>query len=98
MGGVLWQWTGQDPESAGNWLNEQEKGPELDGAITGLAGAAFDEDPEASLSWATQITDKGRRDLSIGVGLAAWMARDSEAATEWASANNIPLPGQKEEE
>ena len=97
LGGILWQWTTQDPEAAGNWLNAQEKGPELDGAITGLAGAAFDEDPEASLSWATQISDDGLRGISLAVGLGTWMSRDAEAAKTWASENNIPIPGSEEE-
>ncbi|MDB4573010.1 hypothetical protein N9Z92_03805 [Akkermansiaceae bacterium] len=98
LGDVLWQWTRQDPQAAGTWLNEQEKGPTLDGAITGLAGAAFEQDPEASLSWATQISNEGLRGISITVGLGAWMQRDAEAASQWAKANNIPVPGQKDAE
>ncbi|MEN8871586.1 MAG: hypothetical protein ABF380_12150, partial [Akkermansiaceae bacterium] len=70
----------------------------LDGAITGLAGAAFEQDPEASLSWATQISNEGLRGISITVGLGAWMQRDAEAAKQWAGANNIPVPGQKDAE
>ena len=97
LGDVLWKWTREDPQAAGNWLNEQEKGPTLDGAITGLAGAAFEQDPEASLSWATQISNEGLRGISITVGLGAWMQRDSEAAKQWAEANNIPIPGQENE-
>lgn len=96
LGDVLWQWTTRDPEAAGNWLNEQEKGPTLDGAITGLAGAAFEEDPEASLSWATQISDEGLRGISISIGIGAWMQRDPDAAKSWAAENNIPLPGREE--
>ncbi|MEN8772293.1 MAG: hypothetical protein ABF379_04030 [Akkermansiaceae bacterium] len=98
LGDVLWKWTKQDPQAAGTWLNEQEKGPTLDGAITGLAGAAFEQDPEASLSWATQISNEGLRGISITVGLGAWMQRDAEAAKQWAGANNIPVPGQKDAE
>ena len=96
LGDVLWKWTREDPEAAGNWLNEQEKGPTLDGAITGLAGAAFEQDPEGSLSWATQISDEGLKGISIAVGLGAWMQRDAEAAKQWAESNNIPIPGQQE--
>jgi hypothetical protein len=92
LGDVLWKWTREDPQAAGNWLNEQEKGPTLDGAITGLAGAAFEQDPEASLSWATQISNEGLRGISINVGLGAWMQRDAEAAKQWAEAHNIPVP------
>lgn len=97
LGDVLWKWTREDPQAAGNWLNEQEKGPTLDGAITGLAGAAFEQDPEASLSWATQISNEGLRGVSITVGLGAWMQRDPEAAKQWAEANEIPLSGQDKE-
>jgi len=98
LGEVLWQWTTQDPEAAGTWLNNQEQGPQLDGAITGLAGAAFDEDPEASLSWATKISNEDLRNLSVNVGLGAWIQRDREAAAAWAEANEIPLPGNNPEE
>ena len=97
LGDVLWKWTRDDPSAAGNWLNEQEKGPTLDGAITGLAGAAFEQDPAASLSWATQISNEGLRNISLTVGLGAWMQRDAEAATQWAEANNVPIPGQGSE-
>lgn len=97
LGDVLWKWTTQDPQAAGTWLNEQEKGPTLDGAITGLAGAAFDQDPEASLSWATQISNEGLRGISITVGLGAWMQRDPDAAKQWAETNDIPVPGQGQE-
>ncbi|MGC6467451.1 MAG: hypothetical protein ACON5N_17870, partial [Akkermansiaceae bacterium] len=68
------------------------------GAITGLAGAAFDEDPEASLSWATKISNEDLRNLSVNVGLGAWIQRDREAAAAWAEANDIPLPGNNPEE
>ena len=97
LGDVLWQWTTQDPESAGNWLNSQEKGPALDGAITGLARAAFEEDPGASLSWATQITDEGLRGISLAIGIGAWMERDPDAASGWAAESDIPLPKKDEE-
>ena len=97
LGDVLYEWTLQDPQAAGTWLNEQERTPALDGAITGLARASFEDDPEGSLTWATQISNDGLRDLSIGVGLGAWMQRDRAAATNWARENEIPLPGGNEE-
>ena len=93
LGDVLYEWTLQDPQAAGTWLNEQDRTPALDGAITGLARASFEDDPEGSLAWATQISNDGLRDLSINVGLGAWMQRDREAATNWARDNDIPLPG-----
>jgi len=93
LGDVLYEWTLQDPQAAGTWLNEQDRTPALDGAITGLARASFEDDPEGSLAWATQISNDGLRDLSVNVGLGVWMQRDREAATNWARDNDIPLPG-----
>ena len=55
LGTALWHWTTRDPESAGNWLNQQESSPQLDGGIAGLSKAASSIDPEVALQWAGKI-------------------------------------------
>lgn len=48
-------------EEAQKWIDSQKPGPILDGAASVMAEHSFDEDPTASLTWATRVSDPDLR-------------------------------------
>lgn len=94
MSSVMWRWTTAEPAAASTWLRAQPAGPVRDAGTTGLALAVFDTDPVSALDWAASISDPGKRDGSVKIGMTEWLKRDAAAARQWAEAHQVPVPPQ----
>ncbi|MCU0779564.1 MAG: hypothetical protein MUF04_00520 [Akkermansiaceae bacterium] len=94
MSSVMWRWTTAEPTAASTWLRAQPAGPVRDAGTTGLALAVFDTDPVSALDWAASISDPGKRDGAVKIGVTEWLKRDAAAARQWAAAHQIPMPPQ----
>ncbi|MEO6741081.1 MAG: hypothetical protein ABIP20_12570, partial [Chthoniobacteraceae bacterium] len=77
---VAGQWAQQDVRAAGEWLNQQPQGPELDGARRSFAAVAAQRDPAAAFDWARSVQDEQQRTASITQIYQVWRNRDSKAA------------------
>lgn len=61
LGEIVNTWGSRDPDAAGDWLNRQEPGPELDPARSHMAQAAARTDLDSGFAWAATITDRRLR-------------------------------------
>ena len=58
---VAMNWARRDVNACGEWLNQQEPGPELDRAVDQFAMAAAEKDLESAFAWSAKITDETLR-------------------------------------
>jgi hypothetical protein len=58
---VIRVWSLHDPDSVGNWLNQQTNYPGRDQLIDVFIDAVTDLDPEAARKWADAIEHRGIR-------------------------------------
>jgi hypothetical protein len=58
---VVSQWAGRDPQAAGDWLNKQPQGPQLDDARRSFATAIAARDPSGAFDWAKAVQDDAKR-------------------------------------
>ncbi len=79
-GSITSQWARMDPKAAGNWLNAQPQGPELDGARAGYSRTVMDRDPSGAMAWAATIEDANQRADSVRTVYEKWKKKDAAAA------------------
>jgi hypothetical protein len=77
---VVGCWAQRDPLRAGEWLNKQPQGPELDNARRTFAGAVSQRDPAAAMDWAKSISSEEQRSNSMQQVYLAWKKKDTAAA------------------
>ena len=58
---VVSQWAQRDPQSAGEWLNRQPQGPQLDDARRSFAVAISGRDPAGAYDWVKAMQDENKR-------------------------------------
>ncbi len=86
---VVSSWAHMDTNAAGNWLNEQPKGPELDKAKQSFVFAAATKDPESAMTWAATITDETTKTTAITHAYSAWKKTDAAAAEKALQASGL---------
>ena len=73
-------WAYNDPIGAGEWLAEQDQGPDLDGARRQFASSIAQKDPEGAMAWADSITADDDRTSAVQNVYTQWAGKDREAA------------------
>ncbi len=87
---VALNWAWKDLNACGEWLNQQEAGPQLDLGIDVFSRAAAEKDVEAAFAWSAKITDDRLRLESMSM---AWQkARRLHSRQEmWQALENSPV-------
>lgn len=85
--GITEAWAGQDPDAAARWLAGLGNDPELDGAKRDYIRETWRDHPEYALGMTTALNDPRRRNRTMRQVLGEWAERDSDAARNWATAN-----------
>ena len=67
-------WSSNDPNSAAEWLNAQPSGPQNDEILSTFSSAIIDIDPQAAVTWASEIYDEVQRDENLSMLLEEWVA------------------------
>lgn len=90
---VVGSWARNDPNAAGNWLNDQPAGPELDSAKSSFANIVTDRDPTSAMEWAKSISAEEQRGNAVEQVYNKWAKKDAPAAG--AALDQSGLPAQK---
>jgi RNA polymerase sigma factor (sigma-70 family) len=83
-------WSSHDLRAAGEWLNRQGSGPEMDPAVSRFATLAAARDPATAMNWAQTVTDATMRDNSIKTIAQRWLKVDAPAAQTWIANSALP--------
>ena len=83
-------WSSHDLKAAGEWLNRQGSGPEMDPAVSRFATLAAARDPATAMNWAQRITDATMRDSSVKTVAQRWLKADAPAAQTWIADSTLP--------
>jgi hypothetical protein len=86
---VISSWAHTDTNAAGNWLNSQPKGPELDKAKQSFVYAAATKDPESAMTWASTITDENTKTAAVTHAYTTWKKTDATAAEKALQASGL---------
>jgi hypothetical protein len=86
---VINSWAHQDPNAAGNWLNEQPKGPQLDKAKRAFVFAAAEKDSPSAMVWASTITEPEGRQAATTFAYTVWKRKDPAAAEQALNASGL---------
>jgi hypothetical protein len=73
-------WVNNDPNGAGEWLGNQDQGPELDAARQQFAQSVAGKDPESAMAWANAVIDAEKRTDAVRGVYQQWRGEDQEAA------------------
>lgn len=87
---VAMNWAPKDVNACGEWLNQQEPGPQLDRAIDQFSLAAAEKDLAAAFAWSAKITDETMRIRNLEF---VWSrARQQHSRQEmWQTLENSPI-------
>lgn len=77
---IAHSWGQQDPMAAGEWLNAQPQGPELDEARKAFARIIEERDPPGAMAWAASIGDEKQRAQALLSAHHRWQQDDPAAA------------------
>ncbi len=58
---IAMQWANRDPQAAGDWLNKQPQGPQLDEARRSFAVAVAGRDAAGAFDWVKAIQDESKQ-------------------------------------
>lgn len=83
-------WARQDSRAAGEWLNKQPQGPELDNARSTYATIVAQSDPALAMDWARSVQDEKGREGSISQVYLQWRKKDPKAADTALNAAGLP--------
>jgi hypothetical protein len=86
---VMLDWSSTDPTAAAEWLNGQPKGPQNDEVLATFSSAIIDIDPESAVTWASTISDEGKRGENLNVLLEEWIAMDGDSARKWVAGSKL---------
>ncbi|MEM8955787.1 MAG: hypothetical protein AAGD22_16655 [Verrucomicrobiota bacterium] len=80
VSGLMRHWLQEDAAEATTWLRNQRRGLVRDEGIFEVVRYARDDDPEAALVWAAEISDAKRRRSVLDDIVKRWVKRDPELA------------------
>ena len=86
---VVMQWANQDARAAGEWLQKQPQGPELDNARMSYARSIAQRDPAAAMDWARSVQNEKQRPDSIGTVYQMWRGKDPAGAEAALNASGL---------
>jgi hypothetical protein len=77
---IISQWSHRDPNGAGEWLNQQPQGPELDSARAAFARSVVKRDPVSAMEWAKTVEDETQRVHAVQQVYWQWKVKGAKAA------------------
>ena len=81
-----------DLGEAAEWLNSQPSHPDFDQAVTKVAIATLQVDPETAMTWADSITDDNLRNTTMTMVGNLWMSEDPQGAQAYYDATGAAPP------
>jgi hypothetical protein len=89
IGNIVRQWTRDDYQAAGEWLNTAPAGTTKNTAIRSYAETVAPYEPETAAQWVETLPQGKDRDSAIRKVHNAWMSKDKEAAAAFAEKHGI---------
>ena len=87
---VYTAWGEKDGAAAADWVNSNLKGIEKsDEILSTFSSAIIDIDPQAAVTWASEIYDEGQRNENLSVLLEEWVAMDGNSGRRWVNRSNL---------
>jgi hypothetical protein len=96
LGQALQYWVRHDPETAAQWINNHDSGPEFD---QGIATVATTEAvaPKVAIDWADSIVNPQLRSETLQLVLRNWLTSDFASAKKFFDGTSHLLPEQRQE-
>ena len=88
-GQLVTQWTREDYQAAGEWLNATADGPAKQVAARSYAETIAPYDPETAAQWAVTLRAGDERDRVLKRVRDEWKKKDEAAAAEFARKNGV---------
>jgi DNA primase len=83
---VYTAWGEKDGATAADWVNSNLKGIEKsDEILSTFSSAIIDIDPQAAVTWESEIYDGGQRNENLSMLLEEWVAMDGSSGRQWVS-------------
>jgi hypothetical protein len=79
---IVGNWGAQNPNAAGEWLNEQPQGPHLDEARLRFARMAVQRDPYSAMEWAKTVETEAKRIQAIREVYMQWRGKNAADADD----------------
>jgi hypothetical protein len=86
---IVRQWTTNDYQAAGQWLNTAPEGPAKTTAIRSYAETVAPYEPETAAQWAETLPPGKDRDFTIRKIHGAWLNKDQNGAAAFAEKHAI---------
>ncbi|MFC7336468.1 hypothetical protein ACFQY0_04700 [Haloferula chungangensis] len=86
---MMVQWTHNDFQAAGNWLNDAQEGAVKTAAIESYAKTVAPYEPQAAAQWALTLPEGRPRDRLIKQVYNEWKKKDEGAAANFAATQGI---------
>ncbi|MGB6219620.1 hypothetical protein [Haloferula sp.] len=86
---LMGDWTRNDFQAAGTWLNDAEDGPTKQAAVKSYAETVAPYEPEAAAQWALTLPSGKDRDQVIKRIHAEWKKKDEAAAAAFATEQGL---------
>jgi hypothetical protein len=89
-------WVKYDPESASEWINHHEPGPELDQGVAAVASLESVQ-PEVAIGWVESVVNRQLRSETMVQVLRNWMTIDLPAARHYFETTKNLLPADRQQ-
>lgn len=86
---MVQQWTHNDFQAAGNWLNDAKEGSVKQAAVESYAKTVAPYEPQAAAQWALTLPAGSQRSELIKQVYREWMRKDESAAAAFAAEQGI---------
>ncbi len=86
---MMQQWTRNDFQAAGNWLNDAKEGSVKQAAVESYAKTVAPYEPQAAAQWALTLPEGSQRSELIKQVYREWMRKDEAAAAAFAAEQGI---------
>lgn len=87
---VYTDWGEKDGAAAADWVNSNLKGIEKsDEILSTFSSAIIDIDPQAAVTWASEIYDEGQRNENLSMLLEELVAMDGNSGRRWVNRSNL---------
>jgi hypothetical protein len=90
------RWGRVDAPGASEWLATLPTGPLRDAAVGEFVRGAFATDPAAALTWASAISDEGKRERRFDEYFPRWIEKDRAAAETWLNQSHRLSPDDRD--
>ena len=89
VGHLMRDWTNNDYEAAGQWLQDADEGPSKQAAVASYAKTVAPYEPDVAAQWAVTLPAGEQRDALVKTVYEEWKMKDEAAAAEFAKRQGI---------